>query len=89
LTKIHSADAGSIDKHHAQVTKVFHLLMDHHMCVDIDMCIFNATALPFQCFMISGTGIRMDTEKAKAIVDWRRPTTQQEVQQVSGLRNVY
>jgi len=36
------ATKGSIDKHHIQVRKVFQLLMDNNMCVEIDKCIFDA-----------------------------------------------
>jgi len=37
------ATKGSLAKHHKQVSKVFQLLMDNHMCIEIDKCVFNAT----------------------------------------------
>jgi hypothetical protein len=72
---------GSLEKHHRQVSKVFQLLRDNHMCVEIEKCIFDAKEVPFLGFMVSGTGLGMDPEKAKAIVKWPRPTNFKEVQQ--------
>jgi len=83
------ATKGSLDKHHRQVSKVFQLLMDNHMCIEIDKCIFDVKEVPFLGFIVSGTGLRMDPEKTKAIVDWPRPTTVKEVQQILGLWNFY
>jgi hypothetical protein len=41
------ATKGSLDKHHRQVSKVFQLLMDNHMYVEIEKCVFDAKAVPF------------------------------------------
>ena len=38
---------------------------------------------------MSGSGLQMDPEKAGAIVDWPRPTSREEVQQLLGLWNFY
>ena len=83
------ATKGSLDKHHRQVSKVFQLLMDKHMCVEIDKCIFDASETTFLGFIVSGSGLKMDPEKARAIVDWPRPTSRKEVQQLLGLWNFY
>lgn len=40
------------------------------MCVETDKCIFDAKEVPFLGFIVSGSGLKMDPEKAKAIVDW-------------------
>jgi len=83
------ATKGSLDKHHKQVSKVFQLLMDNNMCVEIDKCVFNASETTFLGFVVSGSGLQMDPEKARAIVDWPRPTSRKEVQQLLGLWNFY
>jgi len=70
IDDISIATKGSLEKHHRQVSKVFQLLMDNHMCIEIDKCIFDATETPFLQFIVSGSGLRMDPEKAGAIVDW-------------------
>jgi len=83
------ATKGSLDKHHKQVSKVFQLLMDNNMCVKIDKCVFDAQETTFLGFVVSGSGLQMDPEKARAIVDWPRPTSRKEVQQLLGLWNFY
>jgi len=83
------ATKGSLEKHHKQVSKVFQLLMDNNMCVEIDKCIFDASETTLLGFIVSGSGLKMDPEKAKAIVNWPRPTTRKEVQQLLGLWNFY
>jgi hypothetical protein len=81
------ATKGSMEKHHRQVSKVFQLLTDNHMCVEINKCIFDAKEVPFLGFMVSRSGLRMNPDKAKAIVQWPRPTNVKEVQQLLGLWN--
>jgi len=83
------ATKGSIEKHHQQVGKGFQLLMDNHMYVEIDKCIFDAKVVPFLGFIVSGDGLRMDPEKSKAIVNWPRTMSKKEVQQRLGLWNFY
>jgi hypothetical protein len=39
------ATKGSLQKYHHQVSKVFQLLMDNHMCIEIDKCVFDTTEL--------------------------------------------
>jgi hypothetical protein len=79
----------SLEKYQRQISKLFQLLMENQMCIEIDKCIFRANELPFLGFLVSGTGLKMDQEKAKAIVDWPRPTSRKEVQQMVGLWNFY
>jgi len=83
------ATKGSLEKHHKQVSKVFQLLMDNHMYIEIDKYIFDAKEVPFLVFIVSGLGLQMDPDKAKAIVTWPRPSNKKEVQQLLGLSNVY
>jgi len=89
INNILLAMKASLQKHHRQVSEVFQLLMDNNMCVEINKCIFDATERPFLGFMVSGEGLRMDPDKAKAIVDWPRPTSQKDGQQLLGLWNFW
>jgi hypothetical protein len=73
------ATKGSIQKHHRQVSKVFQLLMDNNMSIEIDKCEFNKEQVPFLGFLVSGSGVEMDPEKAKALTNWPRPSTVKEV----------
>lgn len=83
------ATKGSIKKYHHGVGKVFQLLMDNSMCIEIDKCVFDSKEVPFPGCIVSGSGLRMDPEKSKSIVDWPRPTNRNKVQQLSGLWNFY
>jgi len=71
-----------IDQHLWQVFKVFQLLMNYNRCVEIDECIFNTEEVPLLGFIINGSELRMDPDEANAIVDWQRPSNQNEVQQL-------
>jgi len=83
------ATKGSLDKQSRQVSKVFQLLLDTHRFIEIDRCVFDVSETVFLVFVVSSSGLRMDAEKTKEIVDWPRTTTRQEVQQVLGLWNRY
>jgi len=63
--------------------------MDNSLCIEIDKWIFDAVRTPFLGFIVSGEGLQMDPEKAQPIVDWPRPTSRKEVQQLLGLWNFY
>jgi hypothetical protein len=83
------ATKGLLEKHHKQVLEVFQILMDNHMCIEIDKCVFDATETGFLGFIVSGTGLSMDPEKARAIDDWPRPMSSKEVQKLLGRWNFY
>jgi len=63
--------------------------MDNHLYVEIDKCIFHAKEVPLLRIIVSGSGLRMDPNKAKAIVNWPWLTNKTEVQQLLGLWNIY
>jgi hypothetical protein len=81
------ATMGSLENHHKQVSRVFQLLMDNHVCIEIEKYIFNAKEVPFLGFLVSGSGLWMDPDKAIAIVTWLRPTKKKEVQRLLGVWN--
>jgi len=59
--------------------------MDNGICIEIDNCVFDGSETTSLGFVVGAAGLQMDPEKAKAIVDWPRPTSQKEVQQILGL----
>jgi hypothetical protein len=77
---------GSLEKHHMQVSSVFQLLMDNHMCIEIDKCIFDAKAALFLGCMFSRSGLRMNSDKPRSIVAQPRPTNKHKVPQFLGFR---
>jgi len=89
INNIIIATKGSREKHRRQVGKVFDVLLENQMCVELDKCVFEQTEASFLGFIVSGKTIQMDPAKAQDIVDWPRPKNQKEVQQVLGLWNLY
>jgi hypothetical protein len=83
------ATNGSLENHHYQVSKVLQLLMDNHMYAEINRCIIDAKGVPLFGFHVIGFGLRMDPDKAAAIVHWPQPNNKKEVQQLLELWNVY
>jgi hypothetical protein len=79
----------SLEKHYTQVSQVFQLFMDNHICIKFDKCIFDAKEVPLLRFIVSWSGLRMDPDKAKAIVTWPWPTNKKEVQQLLDIWNFY
>ena len=59
----------SLRKHHKQVSNVFQLLLDNHMCIEIDKCVFDVSETSFLGFMVSWSGPHMNQGKAKTIVN--------------------
>jgi len=80
---------GLLDKHHRQVSIVFQLLMDNNMCNHIGKCVFVVTETTFFGSVVSGSSVLIDPDDGKAMVDWPRPTSRMEVQQLLGLWNFY
>ena len=83
------ATKGSLEKHRKQVGKVFDLLLENQICVEMDKCVFEQTESVFLGFIVSRKNIRMDPANAQDIVDWPRSKNQKEVQQILGLWNFY
>jgi len=83
------ATKGSLDKHHRQVSKVFQLLLDNTMCLEIDKCVFDQHGTTHLGSIVSGKELRMDPDKAKAILDWPSPTSRKQVPQLLGSWNFY
>jgi len=63
--------------------------MDNHICIKIDKCVIDVSETLWLGCMVSGSGVRMDPEKARAIVDWPWPKSSKEVEQLLGLWNFY
>jgi len=63
--------------------------MDNNMCIEIDKCVFDVSETLFLGFIVCRTGPQLGPDKAKAIVDWPRPTSRKEVQQLLGFWNFY
>jgi hypothetical protein len=83
------ATTGSLPKHHSQGSIVFQLVMDNPMWIEIDKCVFETMETTFLGFVVNQSGLCMDHEKAKAIIECPRPPSKKDVQQLLGLWNFY
>jgi hypothetical protein len=79
MDDILTATKGSILKHRKQVGKVFDLLLENKMCLEIDKCAFDATEVAYLGCIVNGKELKMDPTKAQDTVNWPRPTKQKEV----------
>jgi len=84
IEDISIATERSLQAHHEQVSKIVQLLMEKDICIKIDKCVFDAPEVTFLGFVVSGSGLRMDSQKARAFVNWPKPTSRKEVQQPLG-----
>jgi len=80
---------GYIQKLRKQVAKVFDLLLENEMCLEIDKCVFDAKEVTYFGFIVNRREIKMHPKKAEDIENWPRPTNQKEVQQILELWNIY
>ncbi len=76
-------------EHREHVKLVLDRLREAGLQADIKKCEFDDDETIFLGVIISGSGLRMDPEKVKAIVDWRTPTNLKQVQGFVGFANFY
>jgi hypothetical protein len=55
---------GSNTNNRRQVGRVFDLLLENKMCLEIDKCVFDATEVSYLGFIIKGKELKMDPKKA-------------------------
>lgn len=73
------ASKESLEKHPDQITQDLQLLIDNHICIEIDKYIFDDTETTFVGVVVSASAQCMDPENEKAIVDWPWPISRKEV----------
>jgi len=83
------ATKGYLEKHHTEILKVFQLLINNHRYIEMDKYIVDVTKTGLLRFIFSGSGSSIDQEKWRAIVDWPRPTSRNEAEQLLGWWNLY
>lgn len=76
-------------EHREHVKAVLYALRDAGLRCDIKKCEFEVQEVTYLGLIISTTGIKMDPQKVKAIVDWRPPSCLKDVQAFLGFSNFY
>nr|XP_016510172.1 PREDICTED: uncharacterized mitochondrial protein AtMg00860-like [Nicotiana tabacum] len=69
--------------------KVLHILRDHKLYAKFSKCEFLLNSVAFLGHIVSGEGIKVDSQKVKIVKNWPRPTTPTEVRNFLGLTNYY
>jgi hypothetical protein len=65
----------TLDEHLRHLDQVFSRLREHKLYAKLEKCQFMQKEIKFLGHLVSSTGIRVNPEKVKAIIDW--PTQQQ------------
>ena len=79
----------SKQEHVVHVRLVLQRLLENHLFVKAEKCMFHTTEVPFLGFVVTTGNIKMDPDKTKAVTDWPRPSTRKELQRFLGFANFY
>lgn len=77
------------ETHTEDVKKVLDKLREHHLYVELEKCDFSTTEIEFLGSILSTTGVRMDSKKVQAVLDWPQPKNVKDLQAFLGLANYY
>lgn len=80
---------GSLQEHTKQVQKVFRHLLDNHLYIKPEKCVFHVSEVQFLGFIITSSNIQMEPRKVHAVTNWPTPTNVKEVQRFWGIANFY
>lgn len=82
--------ASSNEKEHIEhLREVFGRLRKHGLIINVDKCQLGRSSVNFLGYQLSGTGVNMQPEKVKAIVEYPLPKTVNELRQFLALMNYY
>jgi hypothetical protein len=81
--------AKTLEEHDNLVRRVLQLLTENKLAVEPAKCVWRCTEVEFLGYIISRDGIKMSHEKDKAVLNWKNPTSLNEVQSFLGFANFY
>ena len=76
-------------EHWIHVKQVLHRLHEADLQVDIKKCEFDVSETVFLGVIVSGEGLRMNSQKVKAVLDWVQSTNLKEIQGFIDFANFY
>ena len=65
------------------------LLRDHKLYAKFNKCKFLLTEVRFLGYVVSASGVSMDSEKVEAVMSWERPKSVFEIRSFLGLAGYY
>ncbi|XP_070010173.1 uncharacterized mitochondrial protein AtMg00860-like [Nicotiana sylvestris] len=77
------------DEHADYLRAVLRVLQEGKLYAKFSKCEFLLNSITFLGHIISGEGIRVDTQKIESVKTWPRPTTPTEVHSILGLAGYY
>ncbi|XP_078180783.1 uncharacterized protein LOC144574648 [Carex rostrata] len=79
----------SREEHEVHLRIVLQRLRDHQLFAKFSKCEFWLEKVAFLGHVISGEGLAVDSEKIRAVTDWKRPETVTEIRSFLGLAGYY
>lgn len=76
-------------EHVSHVKLVLQRLLEHHLYVKAEKCVFHASTVDFLGFVVLQGSMKMDPSKVKAVLEWPRPDSVKQVQRFLGFANFY
>src|SRR5467141_3766229 len=81
--------SNSLEDHWVHVRRVLERLREYDLHSKPEKCLFHTQRIEFLGFMVTPTGISMDTAKTDAVSVWPTPTSLKAVQAFLGFSNFY
>src|SRR5882672_10629266 len=81
--------SNSLEDHQVHVQRVLKQLCEYDLHSKCEKCLFHTQRIEFLGFMVTPTGISMDTAKTDAVSVWLTPTNLKAVQAFLGFANFY
>ncbi|KAI2645588.1 Transposon Tf2-9 polyprotein [Labeo rohita] len=79
----------SLQEHVQHVRQVLQRLLENGLYVKAEKCVFHAQSVPFLGYIVSAEGVRMDSNKVQAVVNWPTPDSCKALQRFLGFVNFY
>ncbi len=79
----------SLQEYVQHVRQVLQRLLENGLYVKAEKCVFHAQSGPFLGYIVSAEGVRMDTDKVQAVVNWPTPDSRKALQRFLGFANFY